>query len=60
MNTFMMTDCKALPELVDNIIKSDDMIIATATIGKLFRDGAYQVNEGFRYLGESGILLCIK
>jgi hypothetical protein len=33
---------------------------ATATIGKLFGDGAYQVNEIFRYLRESGIPLCIK
>jgi hypothetical protein len=31
-------DSKALPELIENIIKSDNM--ATAAIGKLFGDGA--------------------
>ena len=36
------------------------MIATTATIGKLFGDGGYQVNEIFRYLGENGIPLCIK
>ena len=40
---------KELPELVDNIIKSDDMT-TTTTIGKLFADGAYEGNEVFRYL----------
>ena len=40
-------DSKALPELVENIIKSDSM--ATA-IGKLFGDGAYDDNDIFRYL----------
>ena len=50
-------DSKALPELVENIIKSDSM--ATA-IGKLFADGAYDGNEIFRYLGDNGILPCIK
>jgi hypothetical protein len=34
-------DSKALPELVENIIKSDSMV----TIGKLFADGAYEGNE---------------
>src|SRR4051794_36737194 len=45
---------KELPELVDNIIKSDDMTTTTTTttttIGKLFADGAYEGNEVFRYL----------
>ena len=40
---------KELPELVDKIIKSDDMT-TTTTIGKLFADGAYEGNEVFRYL----------
>jgi hypothetical protein len=52
-------DSKELPELVDNIIKSDDMT-TTTTIGKLFADGAYEGNEIFRYLGDNGILPCIK
>ncbi len=40
-------DSKALPELVDNIIKSDSM----TTTGKLFADeGAYEGNDIFRYL----------
>ena len=51
-------DSKVLPELVDNIIKSDGM--TTTTIGKLFADGAYDGNEIFRCLGENGILPCIK
>ena len=51
-------DSKALPELVDNIIKSDDM--TTTTIGKLFADGAYDGNEIFRCLSDNGILPCIK
>ena len=49
-------DSKALPELVENIIKSDNM----ASIGKLFADGAYEGNDIFRYLGDNGILPCIK
>ena len=49
-------DSKALPELVDEVIKSDKQI----TIGKLFADGAYDENEIFRYLGDNGILPCIK
>ena len=40
-------DSKPLLELVDNIIKSDDM---TTAIGKLFGDGAYDSNEIFRCL----------
>src|SRR3954469_23807050 len=55
---------KELPELVDNIIKSDDMTTTTTTttttIGKLFADGAYEGNEVFRYLEDNGILPCIK
>ena len=47
-------DSKALPELVENIIKSDKII------GKLFGDGAYDGNDIFRYLGDNGILPCIK
>jgi hypothetical protein len=42
---------KELHELVDKIIKSDDM--TTTTIGKLFADGAYEGNEIFRYLWET-------
>ncbi len=56
-------DSKALPELVvDNIIKSDGMATTTATaaIGKLFGDGSYKGNEILGYLGENGILPCIK
>ena len=45
-------DSKAVPELVENIIKSDNM----ATIGKLFGDGAYKDNDIFRYLEDNGIL----
>ena len=40
-------DSKALPELVENIIKSDSV---TTTIGKLFGDGAYDGNDIFRCL----------
>ena len=52
-------DSKELPELVDNIIKSDDMT-TTTTIGKLFADGAYEGNEIFKYMVDNGILPCIK
>ena len=52
-------DSKALPELVENIIKSDSMT-ATAAIGKLFADGAYDNNDIFRYLSDNGIQPCIK
>ena len=51
---------KELPELVDNIIKSDDIMTTKTTIGKLFGDGVYEGNEIFRYLGDNGILPCIK
>jgi hypothetical protein len=50
-------DNKALPELVENIVKSNRKL----TIGKLFGDdGAYEDNEIFRYLEDNGILPCIK
>jgi hypothetical protein len=50
-------DSKALPELVDDIIKSNKKI----TIGKLFADGAYEGNDIFRYLSaDNEILPCIK
>jgi hypothetical protein len=53
-------DSKMLPELVENIIKSEDMS-TTTTPGKLFGDdGAYEDNDIFRYLGDNGILPCIK
>ena len=32
----------------------------STTTGKLFGDGAYEGNEIFRYLGNSGIMPCIK
>jgi hypothetical protein len=43
-------DTKALPELVENIIKSDRKL----TIGKLFGDGAYEGNDIFRFLENNG------
>ena len=49
-------DSKALPELVENIIKSDNMV----SIGKLFGDGAYEGNNIFRCLDDNGIQPCIK
>ena len=50
-------DSKALPELVEDILKSDSV----TAIGKLFADdGAYEGNEIFRYLEDHGILPCIK
>ena len=53
-------DSKMLPELVENIIKSEYMS-TTTTLGKLFGDdGAYEGNDIFRYLGDNGILPCIK
>jgi IS5 family transposase len=48
-------DSKMLPELVQNIIKSN-----SATASKLFADGAYDSNEIFRCLADNGILPCIK
>jgi hypothetical protein len=51
-------DSKALPELVENIIKSDGI---TTTIGKLFGDdGSYEGNDIFGYIADNGILPCIK
>ena len=50
-------DGKALPELVENVIKPNNM---TAAVGKLFADGAYDSNDIFRYLADNGILPCIK
>ncbi len=51
-------DGKVLPELIDNIIKSDNVTVA---IGKLFADdGAYDSKDIFRYLSDNGILPCIK
>jgi hypothetical protein len=48
---------KALPELVDDIIKSNRKI----TIGKLFADdGAYECNEIFKNPAYKGIQPCIK
>jgi hypothetical protein len=49
-------DGKMLPELVENIIKSNKKI----TIGKLFADGAYESNEIFRFIADNGIQSCIK
>ena len=50
-------DSKALPGLVNDVIKSDKKI----TIGKLFaEDGAYEGNEIFRFLEDNGIMPCIK
>jgi len=43
-------DSKTVPELVENIIKSDNV---TVVIGKLFADGAYEGNEIFRYIEET-------
>jgi hypothetical protein len=50
-------DSKALPELVENIARSDNVTI----ICKIFADdGAYDGNDIFRYLSGNGILPCIK
>ncbi|MER5174418.1 MAG: transposase [Candidatus Nitrosocosmicus sp.] len=49
-------DSKALPELVENIIASNNI----TAIGKLFADGAYDGNDIFRYLAKNGILPCNK
>ena len=49
-------DGKALPGLVENIIKSDSV----TAIGKLLGDGAYDGNEIFKYLSDNGILPSIK
>ena len=49
-------DSKVLPELVNDILKSDSM----TTIDKLFGDGAYEGTDVFRFLGDNGIQSCIK
>ena len=49
-------DSNALPELVDDAIKSDNIM----AIGKLFADGAYDNNNIFRFLADNGIMPCIK
>ena len=49
-------DSKALPELIENIIASNNI----KAIGKLFADGAYEGNDIFRCLADKGILPCIK
>ncbi len=52
-------DSKALPELVKDNIKSDNM--TTESIGKLFADvGAYECNDIFKCVSDYGILPCIK
>ena len=43
-------DSKALPKLVENIIKSNNM----TAIGKLFADGAYEGNNIFGFLSDHG------
>jgi hypothetical protein len=48
-------DSKALPELVNDIVKSNKII------GKLFGDeGTYEGNDIFRYLVDNGTLPCFK
>ena len=50
-------DSKALPDLIENIKKSDSMV----SIGKLIvDDGAYEGNNIFSFLADNGILPCIK
>ena len=49
-------DSKALPELVDNIARSDNV----TAIGKVFADGSYDSNDIFRCISDNGILPCIK
>jgi hypothetical protein len=53
-NEHVHDDSKVLPELVENIIKSNKII------GKLFADGAYDGNDIFRCLADNGIHPCIK
>ncbi len=47
-------DSKPLPELVNGVIKSDNM---TTTTGKLFTDGTYDGNNMFRILWTMGYYL---
>ncbi len=49
-------DSKALPELVNGVMKSDKEI----TIGKLFAGGSYDNNDIFKFLADKGIQPCIK
>ena len=49
-------DSKMVPELVQNIIKSNNI----TAIGKLFADGAFDNNAVFRCLADNGIMPCIK
>jgi hypothetical protein len=54
-------DSNTLPELGNDVIKSANMTAAAGAIGKLIADvGAYDGNDIFRYLGDNGILPCIK
>ena len=48
-------DSKAVPELVNGVIKSNSMTI----IGKLFADGAYDGNDIFRCISDNGIYILI-
>ena len=48
-------DSKALPKLVNGVIKSNSMTI----IGKLFADGAYDGNDIFRCISNNGIYILI-
>ena len=50
---FMMV--KAVPELVDDIIGSNNM----TAIGKLFADGVYDGNDIFRCIADNGIYILI-
>ena len=49
-------DSKALPELVDDIIKLNSI----TAIDKVFADSAYDGNDNFKCLADNGILPCIK
>ena len=49
-------DSKTLPILIDDVIKSNNII----AIGKVLADGAYDSNDIFRRLMDKGILPCIK
>ena len=52
----LVHDSKALPILINDIIKSNNII----AIGKVFADGAYDSNDIFRCLTDNGIQPCIK
>ena len=49
-------DSKALPDLVNGVMKSDKKIV----IGKLIADGTYDDNDIFKYLSDNRILPYIK